>query len=120
MRNRMAGKAIGALGALGAAAALSGCADLMVKAPVAPAWFQAKAVEVKGEGYPDIHSVPKSRGTLNKPAWDAENATLKTASAGILSATSGETPTPDEIRATEALLRAQVEQGGAAKDGTKQ
>ena len=36
---------------------LSGCADLMQQtaiSQIAPEWFEAKAVEVKGEGYPEL------------------------------------------------------------------
>jgi hypothetical protein len=102
-----------------ALSAMSGCADLMAKSAVAPAWFQSKAVEVKGEGYPDIHKVPKVRGDFKDQAvWDAEDRKLKGVAQDI--DIQGAAPIPDEdaIRATAAQLRAQTEQGKAAS-GTK-
>ena len=119
---RQAAKLIGVAGGLALATlALSGCADLMTKAPVAPAWFQAKAVEVKGEGYPNIHNVPKVRGdNTNVAAWDAEDASLKQSGATIAAQTSDTPPTSDEIRARAADLNARVEtpSGGQAASPT--
>ena len=107
-----------------AATWLSGCADLMAKSAVAPAWFQAKAVEVKGEGYPDIHKVPKMRpAKLDKPTLDAEDAKLKKLALGV-GAEAAPIPNADTIRATAAQMRAQTEQGkatanaGATSDAT--
>jgi hypothetical protein len=104
-----------------AASALSGCADLMAKSAVAPAWFQSKAVEVKGEGYPDIHKVPKVRGTFkDQPVWDAEGKKLKTMGQTIEAENAAAPVTDAEaIRAREAQLRAYVEQGGTLPDSTK-
>jgi hypothetical protein len=113
--------ALGA-GLILAASTLSGCADLMAKSAVAPAWFQSKAVEVKGEGYPDIHKVPKVRGTFkDQPVWDAEGKKLKGMGQSIddQNAAAGAIADPDAIRAREAQLRAYVEQGGKLPDDTK-
>ena len=112
LESRMAGGRVAlCAGLVLAVSALSGCADLMAKSAVAPAWFQAKAVEVKGEGYPDIHKVPKVRGTMkDQPVWDAEGKKLKTMAAGV-DAQVEPIPDADTIRATAAQMRAQTEQG---------
>ena len=99
-----------------AATGLSGCADLMAKSAVAPAWFQAKAVEVKGEGYPDIHKVPKVRpAKQDQPSLEAEDAKLKTLALGV-EAEAAPIPDVDTIRATAAQMRAQTEQGKATSN----
>jgi hypothetical protein len=95
-----------------AVSALSGCADLMAKSAVAPAWFQSKAVEVKGEGYPDIHKVPKVRGDAkDQAAWTAEGAKLKGFAQSVDAEAVAPIPDADAIRATAAQLRAQTEPG---------
>ena len=120
MERRKFGKA-GRKVALGAslvfaATGLTGCADLMAKSAVAPSWFQAKAVEVKGEGYPDIHKVPMARtAKQDQPTLEAEDAKLKTLALGV-DAQVAPIPDADTIRATAAQMRAQTEQGKPASD----
>jgi hypothetical protein len=98
-----------------AAACLSGgCADLMARSTIAPEWFQAKAIEVKGEGYPPLGEVPVARKpTLNNRQWDAEADRLRQAQRVVDATTdaSGATPTDAEIRASAAQLRALLESG---------
>jgi hypothetical protein len=102
-----------------ALSAMSGCADLMAKSAVAPAWFQSKAVEVKGEGYPDIHKVPKVRGDFkDQAAWDAEDKKLKKVAEDVDAQTGAPIPDAETIRATAAQLRAQTEQGRPASRAT--
>ncbi|MBI1358828.1 MAG: hypothetical protein GC155_00925 [Alphaproteobacteria bacterium] len=118
--NGLAAKAVLATGVSAAIAMLSGCADLMTRSAVAPAWFQSKAVEVKGEGYPDLHKIPVTRKpSADKAAWDAEGAQLKSQAKAIDAATETEANAPDAdaIRASAAQLRAQAEEGSAAPDG---
>jgi hypothetical protein len=96
-----------------AALTTGGCADLMQRSTIAPEWFQAKAIEVKGEGYPKIADIPEARGsTADQAQWDAAATTLQ-AEAKEIEAKLGESanPTEEEIRATAAQLRAQVEGG---------
>lgn len=104
-----------------AAAALSGCADLMARSAVAPAWFQSKAVEVKGEGYPDLHKVPKVRGALTDQAtWEAEDKKLKNLAAAVDAGIGADIPDADTIRARAAQMRAQTDRNQPAPDsGTK-
>jgi hypothetical protein len=98
------------------AALLGGCADLMQRSTIAPEWFQAKAIEVKGEGYPELKDVPKSRGeTGGAPEWESEAAALRDAGAALeaKAAEAGALPTEEEVRATAAQLRAKIEEAEA-------
>lgn len=105
---------------LGFGAALTGgCADLMQRSTIAPEWFQAKAVEVKGEGYPKLADIPTAKeiaGTRSN--WEAEAAALKAEAAEIQTAAGSAEPIPtdEEIRAKAAQLRALLEEGQAAVD----
>jgi len=69
----------------------AGCADIMRQSAVsqiAPERFAEKAVEVKGEGYPELLDVPQERpftGSLKE--WKTQADQLKT-DAGTLEATS--------------------------------
>lgn len=104
---------------------LSGCADLMQQtaiSQIAPEWFESKAVEVKGEGYPELADIPAVRpfdGTQKQ--WTNEANQLK-ASADRLEAqraAPSDIKTADEIRATAAQWRALAEGSApppAAKD----
>lgn len=95
---------------------LPGCADLMQQSAIsqiAPEWFEAKAVEVKGEGYPKLADVPAVRpfnGTQRE--WQTQAKELKV-SADKLEATAAaekpETQTAEEVRATAAQWRALAE-----------
>src|SRR5262249_23066869 len=107
---------------LTAAVLLGGCADLMKRSAVAPDWFQAKAVEVKGEGYPSLKDIPVTRGTNAKgaEAWKTEAASLKAEAAKLeAKTTEGEAiPTDEEVRARAAQLRATVDPSAPATPGT--
>lgn len=93
-------------------ATLGGCADLMQQtaiSQIAPEWFEAKAVEVKGEGYPELSDIPEVRpfeGTQRQ--WTQEANALKTSAEELEARTEadGPYPTPDELRATAAQWRA--------------
>jgi hypothetical protein len=111
--------------AIPAAAALflGGCADLMNRSTIAPEWFQAKALEVKGEGYPELSSVPSRRGEA-KPtadAWKADKESLLKEAREIdaATATTGTPATDDEIRARAAQLRALTEKNGTTQPGAQ-
>ena len=116
--NRRSAIVAGLLGA----SLLGGCADLMQRSTIAPEWFQAKAVEVKGEGYPDIRDIPQSRGPTGAAAeWEGEAAALKNQAAKIEAAAAqsgeGETlPTDEELRAKAAQMRALID-GKPALEG---
>jgi hypothetical protein len=95
---------------------LGGCADFMQRTSTAPDWFQAKAKEFQGQGYPELTKIPEKRGSEKDQAeWDAAAASLSAKAAEINAATAGvpPNPTPEEDRATAAQLRAQVEKGTA-------
>ena len=104
---------------------LSGCADLMQQtaiSQIAPEWFEAKAVEVKGEGYPELSDIPAVRpfeGTEKQ--WTREATELKAAADKLEAqrATPSDIRTAEEIRATAAQWRALAEGSApppAAKD----
>jgi len=99
-----------------AALGMGGCADLMQRSSTAPDWFNAKAKEFQGQGYPELSKIPEKRGTTgDQPAWDAAAASLTAKAAEINAATVGVPPNPtaEEDRAMAAQLRAQVEEGKA-------
>jgi hypothetical protein len=88
----------------------------MQRSTIAPDWFQAKAQEVKGEGYPVLKDVPEVRGSNSGgvAAWKGEADTLR-AKGQELDAKAGEPiPTDEEVRAREALIRAQLDAGQPA------
>lgn len=94
------------------AALAGGCADLMARSTVAPEWFDAKALEVKGEGYPELCEVPEGGAKpFNEAEWDAEARSVRTAAIEIERAVGalGPPPTQEEIRARAAQLRAQAD-----------
>jgi hypothetical protein len=108
------------MGGLASAALAGGCADLMQRSTIAPEWFQAKAVEVKGEGYPKLAEIPEMRpSTADKAAWDKAAADLNAAAAKLEQqlANAEPIPTEEEVRARAAQLRARLENGTAAQDG---
>lgn len=97
------------------AALAGGCADLMAPSTVAPEWFDAKALEVKGEGYPELCEVPEERGAIvNEAEWDAEAREVRLAAAEAERRMSalGPPPTQDEIRARAAQMRAEADADG--------
>ncbi len=95
---------------------LPGCADLMQQSAIsqiAPEWFEEKAVEVKGQGYPKLADIPETRpfqGSLK--TWQTQATDLK-ASAETLEAQRAESEkdfkSADDIRATAAQWRALAE-----------
>ncbi len=100
----------------------AGCADIMQQSAVsqiAPEWFAEKAVEVKGEGYPELSDVPQERpftGSLKE--WKTEADQLKSDADALEATTSAakDTRTADEIRATAAQWRALAEGTAAPAD----
>jgi hypothetical protein len=105
---------------LGAFALAGGCTSIMENttiSQVAPAWFEDKSREVKGEGYPSLAEVPATIPTPNDQAQvQAQAAALKAESEHLTTAPELQLPgiTEEELRARAAQLRAQTEQGGAA------
>ncbi|HOY79609.1 MAG TPA: hypothetical protein PLN33_17465 [Hyphomonadaceae bacterium] len=104
---------------LGSIALLGGCADIMQQqtiAQIAPDWFSEKALEVKGQGYPDLFDIPQARPVSgNQTQWDQTAASLKQ-QAGKLEAdaiSQGAIRTDEDVRATAAQWRACVEEGRA-------
>src|SRR5688572_7358876 len=93
------------------AALTGGCADLMQRSTIAPEWFQAKAVEVKGEGYPEFKDIPTAEGVKGALAeWEAEAQSLRTKSAEVDAkfASVPPPPTDEEVRAMAAQWRAEL------------
>lgn len=108
--------------AVGAALA-GGCADLMQRSTIAPEWFQAKAVEVKGEGYPEFKDIPTAEGVKGALAeWESEAQDLRTEAAEIEAELAHIPPplTEEEIRAKAAQWRAEVDgQSGPPPQGAQ-
>ena len=105
-----------------AAFGAGGCADLMQRSQTAPDWFQAKAKEFQGQGYPELSKIPEKRGTTSdQAAWDAAGASLAAKAAEVKAATAvadaEPLPSDEELRATAAQLRAMVDKGTAAPEG---
>src|SRR5690349_19609329 len=112
MIRRSAIAGVFALTALG----MGGCADLMQRTQTAPDWFNAKAKEFQGQGYPELSKIPQKRGTTaDQPAWDADGAKLSAKAAQMEAAATSAPPNPaiEEDRATAAQWRALVEKGTA-------
>jgi hypothetical protein len=105
---------------IGCVALTGGCADLMQQSyitQIAPDWFESKAVEVKGEGYPELKDVPQTRAfTGSRQEWEASAAQLEQAADVIETKVAADGPirSDEEVRATAARLRAIVEDGIAA------
>jgi hypothetical protein len=106
------------IGLMAAGTALTGgCADLMQRSTIAPEWFQAKAVEVKGEGYPEFKDIPTAEGVKGALAqWEAEADDLRKEATEVEAqlASVPPPPTEEEIRAMAAQWRAQVDGQTAA------
>ncbi len=86
----------------------------MARSTIAPDWFQSKAVEVKGEGYPPLGEVPEARRhSLTAQQWDAEAERLRQVQRTVdgNTASNSTPPTEAEIRANAAQLRALLESG---------
>ncbi len=104
---------------MGGAALMGGCADIMSQSAIsqiAPEWFEEKAVEVKGEGYPKLADIPEIRPVEgNKASWDRMAAALKDQAAKLEAKlqADGAIPSDEDVRATAAQWRACVEEGKA-------
>jgi hypothetical protein len=117
-------RAIAASGILGCTVLTAGCADLMQQSyitQIAPEWFEAKAVEVKGEGYPELADVPEVRTVETTLAQSDRGANaLKDAAARLEAqlAAQGDIRSDEEVRATAARWRATLEDGAEAAGHT--
>lgn len=89
-------------------AVLGGCADLMGRSVVAPDWFEAKAEEVKGQGYPDLYAVPQAQEITPRADWAVVARDLQADAAPLREGAQEDVPTSAEIRARAAQLRAGV------------
>ena len=113
-------RAIAASGILGCTLLTAGCVDLMQQSyitQIAPEWFEAKAVEVKGEGYPELADVPEVRKAESTLAQsDRSAAALKNAADKLEAqlAAQGDIRSDEAVRATAAQWRATLEEGAAA------
>ena len=101
---------------IGGAALLGGCADIMQQqaiSQIAPDWFEQKAIEVKGEGYPELAEIPQTRPVSGTRAqWDRQAEALKDQAAqleAMLNA-QGQIATDEAVRARAAQWRACVEE----------
>lgn len=101
---------------IGGAALLGGCADIMQQqaiSQIAPDWFEQKAIEVKGEGYPDLAEIPETRPVSGSRAqWDKTAQHLKNQAAQLEAALNaqGQIATDEAVRARAAQWRACVEE----------
>lgn len=101
---------------IGGAALLGGCADIMQQqaiSQIAPDWFEQKAIEVKGEGYPDLAEIPHTRPVSGTRAqWDQQAEALKNEAAQLEAALNaqGQIATDEAVRARAAQWRACVEE----------
>jgi hypothetical protein len=104
---------------VGSLALLGGCADIMQQqtiAQIAPDWFSEKALEVKGQGYPELADIPQPRAvTGNQAQWDKTATALKEEAAKLEADYSarGAIRSDEDVRATAAQWRACVEEGRA-------
>lgn len=110
---------VAVMAGIGGAALLGGCADIMQQqtiSQIAPDWFAEKAIEVKGEGYPELADIPQTRkveGTQQQ--WETLATALKAEAAKLEARVKadGTIRTDEEVRATAAQWRACVEEGKA-------
>lgn len=102
-------------------ALLAGCADLMGRSVVAPDWFEAKAEEVKGQGYPDLYDVPEASEFTSREDWEAVTTELQAEAAPLRDAAAADdrAMSSAEIRARAAQLRAGVTDGSEASGETQ-
>lgn len=103
-------------------ALLGGCADLMGRSVVAPDWFEAKADEVKGQGYPDLYEVPVASAFTPSEQWEAAAEELKAEAAPLRdpAAAQDRALSSAEIRARAAQLRAGVTDGSEVTGETQE
>jgi len=109
---------------LGGLALSAGCANIMEQSgisQIAPEWFEEKAVEVKGEGYPELADIPEVRPVTGSIAeWRKQADTLKTSAEQLETPPSEQIAirTPEDIRAMAARWRALAEGITVPPDGT--
>jgi len=102
------------------AALLGGCADIMQQqtiSQIAPDWFAEKAIEVKGEGYPELAEIPQARPVIGTQTQLEARAEALKAQAMQLEAklnADGAIRSDEAVRATAAQWRALVEEGAGA------
>jgi predicted nucleic acid-binding Zn ribbon protein len=101
---------------IGGVALLGGCADIMQQqaiSQIAPDWFEQKAIEVKGQGYPELADIPQTRAPTSTPAvWDKDSEALKQRAAQLEARLNaqGSIRSDEDVRATAAQWRACVEE----------
>lgn len=108
---------------IGGLALSAGCANIMEQSgisQIAPEWFEEKAVEVKGQGYPELADIPAVRpvsGTIAE--WRQQADTLKVSAEQLETAQADQVAarTPEEIRAMAARWRALAEGIAVPPDG---
>ncbi|MEL6827286.1 MAG: hypothetical protein AAFN91_13645 [Pseudomonadota bacterium] len=95
---------------------LTGCAGSIEKVQAmradAPDWYEARKVEFRGEGYPDLNSIPEPTSGYDPVAkLELSEAETLAALAMFENSPRSEPPTetPDEIRAWAAEVRRAVE-----------
>lgn len=117
-------RAIAASGIFGCTLLTAGCVDLMQQSyitQIAPEWFEEKALEVKGEGYPELADVPEVRKAETTLAQSDRGATALKNAADKLEAqlaAQGDIRSDEAVRATAAQWRATLEEGAAAAGHT--
>jgi hypothetical protein len=115
---RRTATALASFTAIAGATLTGGCADLMQRSTIAPEWFQAKALEVKGEGYPELDQIPVARpSTSGQAEWDQAAADLNAKAAQFKIYAPEDIPTDEEVRARHAQLLEQLEGKRAAETG---
>lgn len=100
----------------GSMALVAGCADIMQQSAIsqiAPEWFEEKAIEVKGEGYPELTDIPEIRQPkLNADQSISVAEALKVQAAQVEAKlkADGVIPMDEDVRARAAQWRACVEE----------
>lgn len=101
---------------IGISPLLAGCADIMQQSAIsqiAPEWFEEKAIEVKGEGYPELNDIPAVRQpkvNANQSVSAAEALKAQAARIEAKLQADGVIPMDEDVRARAAQWRACVEE----------
>jgi hypothetical protein len=101
---------------IGICALLAGCADIMQQgaiSQIAPEWFEEKAIEVKGQGYPELADIPEIRQPkvdANQSETTAEALKMQAALMEAKLVADGVIPADEDVRARAAQWRACVEE----------
>ncbi len=97
-----------------ATVSLAGCAsidDVVGGIANTPEWFQKRRVEIRGEGYPDLNSVPVAapiKASRDRLTLSAEEAAAARATLFDHPRAAGAHLTPDDMAAIAAELRPQL------------